>query len=51
MASRFVGLTPGVLVCLGTFRWLSGALGGREGKTKGKKQGRMIRVLRSAIIH
>ncbi|MCJ1321685.1 Nuclear control of ATPase protein 2 [Xylographa vitiligo] len=43
----FVGLTPGVLVCLGTFRWLSGALGGRKGKSKGKKQGRMIRVLRN----
>ncbi|MCJ1405463.1 Nuclear control of ATPase protein 2 [Xylographa trunciseda] len=43
----FVGLTPGVLVCLGTFRWLSGSLGGRKGKSKGKKQGRMIRVLRN----
>ncbi|MCJ1431144.1 Nuclear control of ATPase protein 2 [Xylographa pallens] len=43
----FVGLTPGVLVCLGTFRWLSGAFGGRKGKSKGKKQGRMIRVLRN----
>ncbi|MCJ1476946.1 Nuclear control of ATPase protein 2 [Lambiella insularis] len=42
-----VGLTPGVLVCLGAFQWLNGALGGRKGKTKGKKQGRMIRVLRN----
>ncbi|MCJ1394442.1 Nuclear control of ATPase protein 2 [Xylographa bjoerkii] len=43
----FVGLTPGVLVCLGTFRWLNGAFGGRKGRTKGKKQGQMIRVLRN----
>ena len=42
----FVGLTPGVLVCLGVSRWLSGFFGGRKGKARGQKQGRMIRVLR-----
>jgi len=42
----FVGLTPGVLVCLGLGSWLSGTFGGRKGRAKGKKQVRMIRVLR-----
>ena len=42
----FVGLTPGVLVCLGVSRWLAGLMGGRQGKSKSKKQGQMIRVLR-----
>ncbi len=42
----FVGLTPGILVCLGVSRWLSGLLGGQKGKRIGKKQGQTIRVLR-----
>ena len=46
---RFVGLTPGVLVCLGTFRWLSGFLSGREGRTEGKRQDQMVRILRFEI--
>lgn len=40
-----MGLTPGVLVCLGISRWLSGVLEGRKGR--GKNQGQMIRVLRN----
>jgi len=42
-----VGLTPGVLVCLGVSRWFSGIVKGRRGGIKGKQQGQMIRVLRS----
>ncbi|MCJ1350893.1 MAG: Nuclear control of ATPase protein 2 [Icmadophila ericetorum] len=43
----FVGLTPGILVCLGVSRWLNGFFGGRRGRTRNQKQGRMIRVLRN----
>lgn len=43
----FVGLTPGVLVCLGLFNWLDGAFAGRKGRMQGRKQGSMIRVLRN----
>ena len=43
----FVGLTPGLLVCLGVFHWLGGFLGGRM-KTKAVKQGQISRTLRCA---
>lgn len=43
----FVGLTPGVLVCFGVVHWVSGLLGNRRGNNKGRRQGQMIRVLRS----
>lgn len=43
----FVGLTPGILVCLGLSHWLSGALAGRKGRIQGGKQGSMVRVLRN----
>ncbi|KAL8917916.1 MAG: hypothetical protein Q9208_007659 [Pyrenodesmia sp. 3 TL-2023] len=43
----FVGVTPGVLVCLGLFRWLSGIFGGRKGKTEQKGRGQRIRLLRN----
>lgn len=46
MLNRFVGLTPGVLVCLGVFRWLSGFLEGRNGSAKCRKQGQAVRSLR-----
>lgn len=45
----FVGLTPGILVCFGLFRWLGGVFGRRDGMAKGKKPGHMIRVLRSVV--
>lgn len=48
--NRFVGLTPGVLVCLGVSRWLSGFLGGRNGSMNYKKQGQAVRSLRLATI-
>ncbi|KAI9754096.1 MAG: Nuclear control of ATPase protein 2 [Lichina confinis] len=43
----FVGLTPGVLVCLGTARWLGGLLNNRRGLSRGKRQGTMIGLLRN----
>ena len=43
----FVGITPGVLVCIGVYQWLNGILSGRQGKIRGQKQGSMIRVLRN----
>lgn len=43
----FVGLTPGVLVCLGLSRWLSGVFAGRKGRIQGSKQGSLVRVLRN----
>lgn len=43
----FVGLTPGVLVCLGLSHWLSGAFAGRKGRIDGRKQGSIVRVLRN----
>lgn len=43
----FVGLTPGVLVCLGLSRWLSGAFTGRRGRIQGVKHGSMVRTLRN----
>ncbi|KAI9695244.1 MAG: Nuclear control of ATPase protein 2 [Bogoriella megaspora] len=41
----FIGLTPGVLVCFGVFRWLSGLFSERKGLQQGKKQ--MLRGLRN----
>ena len=43
----FVGLTPGILVCLGLSSWLNGVLAGRRGRLHGKKQGGLIRPLRN----
>ena len=42
----FVGLTPGILVCLGISRWLGGFFGSRPSWTMGIKQGRVVRLLR-----
>lgn len=43
----FVGLTPGVLVCIGVGRYISGMFGERRGQKYGHKAGQMIRVLRN----
>ncbi|KAH0566282.1 hypothetical protein GP486_000307 [Trichoglossum hirsutum] len=43
----FVGLTPGLLVCLGAFRWMSRIFGIHKGPKKGKHQGKMLRALRN----
>ncbi|KAK6532272.1 Nuclear control of ATPase protein 2 [Arthrobotrys megalospora] len=41
-----LGLTPGVLIVVGTTRWIRGAWGGRSGIKKGEAKGRMVRILR-----
>lgn len=46
----FVGLTPGVLVCFGAARWLSGCIGGRRGRKMSRKNGQAIRSLRYATF-
>ncbi|OBT92897.1 nuclear control of ATPase [Pseudogymnoascus verrucosus] len=43
----FVGLTPGVLVCIGVGRYISGMFGERRGQKYGHRAGQMIRVLRN----
>jgi nuclear control of ATPase protein 2 len=43
----FVGLTPGVLVCIGAFRYIGGVFGNRKGLKQGRKAGQTIRVLRN----
>lgn len=48
MLTSFVGLTPGVLVCFGVARWLSGCIGGRRGRKTSRKNGQAIRSLRYA---
>ncbi|KAJ4164666.1 hypothetical protein LMH87_006329 [Akanthomyces muscarius] len=43
----FVGLTPGVLVSIGVFRYLRAMLGGRSGRQHSGTAGRAIRILRN----
>lgn len=42
-----VGVTPGVLVCVGVVQWVRGALGGRRGRRSWARAGEMVRVLRN----
>lgn len=42
-----VGLTPGVLVCVGAVQWARGAVGGRRGRRSWARAGEMLRVLRN----
>jgi len=43
----FVGLTPGVLVCIGAFRYIGSVFGNKSGQKKGRKADQTIRVLRN----
>jgi nuclear-control-of-ATPase protein 2 len=43
----FVGLTPGVLVSIGAWRYLRTVLGGRSGQRQSRTAGRAVRVLRN----
>lgn len=43
----FLGLTPGIIVCIGAFRYFGGVFGNRATITKGRKAGQTIRVLRN----
>ena len=47
--NRFVGLAPGILVSLSVTRWIGDTFAGRKGKAQGRKQGSIIRILRSAV--
>ncbi|KAF3901904.1 hypothetical protein ABW21_db0204382 [Orbilia brochopaga] len=41
-----LGLTPGVLIVVGTTRWVRGAWGGRRGMKRSEARARMVRILR-----
>lgn len=43
----FIGLTPGVLVSIGVYRWLRGVLSSRRGVQQWARQGRMLLILRN----
>ncbi|KAL8790575.1 MAG: hypothetical protein Q9195_006319 [Heterodermia aff. obscurata] len=43
----FVGLTPGILVCLGVSHWLTGFMGSRKGDKAEQKGGQTVRILRN----
>lgn len=43
----FVGLTPGILVCFATFRYLGGTVGSRKGIRQRRQAGQTVRVLRN----
>ncbi|KAL3426911.1 ATP synthase regulation protein NCA2 [Phlyctema vagabunda] len=43
----FVGLTPGILVCVASFRYLGSAFGQRKGSRQHRRAGQTIRVLRN----
>lgn len=43
----FIGLTPGVLVCVGLYQWTRSALGGRRGKRYWNRAGQMVRTMRN----
>lgn len=43
----FIGLTPGVLVSIGVYRWLRGVFSSRRGVQQWARQGRMLVVLRN----
>ena len=47
--NSLVGLSPGLLVSLSVSRWLGDRFAGRRGKVQGRKQGSMIRILRSVL--
>lgn len=43
----FIGLTPGVLVTIGVYRWLQGALSSRKGLQQWARQGKLLLILRN----
>lgn len=42
----FIGLTPGVMVCIGITRYLQGTFGSRKGVRKSEASSHMMRVFR-----
>jgi nuclear-control-of-ATPase protein 2 len=43
---RFIGLTPGVLVSIGAYRWLKSVVGNRKGIKRSGPQGQPRMILR-----
>jgi nuclear-control-of-ATPase protein 2 len=43
----FIGLTPGVLVSIGVYRWLRGVFSSRKGVQQWARQGKLLLVLRN----
>jgi nuclear-control-of-ATPase protein 2 len=43
----FIGLTPGVLVSVGVYRWLTGIFSSRKGVQQWARQGQLLLVLRN----
>jgi nuclear-control-of-ATPase protein 2 len=43
----FIGLTPGLLVSIGAYRWLRGVFSSRKGVQRWARQGRMLLILRN----
>ncbi|KAH7078033.1 ATP synthase regulation protein NCA2-domain-containing protein [Paraphoma chrysanthemicola] len=43
----FIGLTPGVLVSVGVYRWLRGAFSSRKGVQQWARQGKLLLILRN----
>lgn len=44
----FIGLTPGVLVTIGVYRWLSGVFSSRKGVQQWAREGQLLLILRYA---
>jgi nuclear-control-of-ATPase protein 2 len=42
----FIGLTPGVLVTIGVYRWLTGVFSSRKGVQQWAKEGQLLLILR-----
>ncbi|KAF2133453.1 NCA2-domain-containing protein [Dothidotthia symphoricarpi CBS 119687] len=43
----FIGLTPGVLVSIGVYRWLKGVFSSRKGVQQWARQGQLLLILRN----
>jgi nuclear-control-of-ATPase protein 2 len=43
----FIGLTPGVLVSVGVYRWLKGVFSSRKGVQQWARQGKLLLILRN----
>lgn len=43
----FIGLTPGVLVSIGVYRWLNGVFSSRKGLQQWARQGKLLLILRN----
>lgn len=43
----FIGLTPGVLVSIGVYKWVRGAFSSRKGVQQWARQGRLLLILRN----